>query len=324
MMIASVLDGSGRFRTNIEYEELKHSVKDHNCTVWVDFEGASNEENKALTEVFNFHPLAVEDCLNTSEQPKLDNYDDYLFLVLHAVNFARKHDEALTTLELNLFVGKNYIVTHHRKPIRSINSNRELCSRDPNAFLGKGTDFLLHKIVDAVVDNYLPTIAMIEHEIDSIEDDIFDNCTQQILNRILMLKKDATYLRKIISQQRNIVYRLANTEFPVIGKDCQIYFSDIYDQLNKFVDQVESYRDLLGGIVDLYLSMSSVKMNEIVKTLTIVMTILMPMTLITGVFGMNFDYMPPIHSPYGYFITIGAMVLIGVFLWFYMKRKRWF
>ncbi|MFC1808610.1 magnesium/cobalt transporter CorA [Candidatus Omnitrophota bacterium] len=324
MINAYVLEKTGQFYTDIPSHELQNILRDEKRTVWVDFESASAEENNALTEVFKFHPLAVEDCINTSEHPKLDKYDGYMFVVLHAINFGRKKNEELSTLELNLFIAKNYIVTYHRKPIRSIIATREQCVQDPNKVLGDGTDFLMHKIVDAVVDNYLPTISLLEHEIESLEDDIFEDCDQELLNKILTLKKDAMYLKKVISQQRNTVYRLANTDFPLIGKDSQIYFSDIYDQLYKFVDQLENYKDLLNGTVDLYLSMSSVKMNEIMKTLTVVMTILMPMTLITGIYGMNFKNMPEINSPHGYFITLGIMIFIGLLLWSYMKRKKWF
>jgi len=324
MLNTFILTKHGEFLNNIPVHELRNCLKDDRGVVWVDFEAATDSENQLLSDLFQFHPLAIEDCLNISHHPKLDDYDDYLFLVLHAVNFGRKKDEELSTLDLNIFVGKNYIVTYHRKPIRSVIATRERCMRDPQVILGDGADFLMHKIVDALVDNYLPTVSQLEFEIERAEDDVFDDSSEELLNRILTLRKDAMYLKKVIGLQRNTIYKLAHTKFILIGKETRIYFSDIYDQLYKFVDQLESFRDLLTGIVDMYLSMSSVKMNQIMKTLTVVMTILMPLTLITGIYGMNFKNMPEINSPYGYFSTLGVMFGIAILMGIFMKRKKWF
>ena len=324
MINSFILQRNGEFKVNASSDELRQFLRDDKAVIWVDFEAASNEENGALTDIFNFHPLAVEDCINLSHHPKLDKYDDYLFLVLHAVDFGRKKGEEMATLELNIFIGSNFIVTYHRKPIRSVIATRDRCRQRPEKILGEGPDFLMHKIVDALVDNYLPTFSLIEHEIDHVEDEVFENSSEGLLETILTLKKDVMYLKKVVTQQRNTVYKLANTRLELIGKDSQMYFSDIYDQLYRFTDQIENFRDLLNNMVDMYLSMSSMKMNQIVKTLTVVMTILMPMTLVTGIYGMNFKFMPEINSPYGYYLTLAAMLLMAILLGYFMKRKRWF
>lgn len=324
MFHSFVLHKNGQCEIDVPLVDLAKILKDDKALVWVDFEATDETENRALTEVFDFHPLAVEDCINTSEHPKIDKYDTYLFLVLHAINFGRKKDEEISTLELNMFVGHNYILTYHRKTIRSVVAIRERCAREPQTVLGDGVAFLVHKIVDALVDNYLPTISLLDHEIDRVEDELFDDASEELLNTILMLRKDAMHLKRIIGQQRNIIYKLAHTKYEFIGQDSQIYFSDIYDQLYKFVDQLDSYRDLLNGIVDMYMSFSSVRMNQIMKTLTVLMTILMPLTLITGIYGMNFKYMPEVESPYGYYLTIGFMIILAIVMGIFMKRKKWF
>ena len=323
-MIYSFLLDSDGIRKDLSIDEMKKALKDKNATLWVDLEAPTEEESQILTEVFNFHPLAVEDCIKTAQHPKIDNYEDYLFIALHAIRLDRNVDEEYVELELDMFVSKNYVVTYHHSPVRSVTAVREKCLYGSDSILKEGTDFLAHKVIDTLVDNYLPILLQLEHDIDMIEDSVFDNTTETAMEKILQLKKEVIFLKTTVNPQRNAVYKLAHASLPFIQDESRRYFSDIYDNLHHFIEELEELRDVLNGVVDTYLSITSVRMNQVMKTLTVVMTIIMPLTLITGIYGMNFKNMPEISSPYGYPLTILFMILLAVSMFYFMKRKNWF
>jgi magnesium transporter len=321
-VIHSFVFDNGRLITDVTFEELKTVLKNKNKVVWVDLEQATIEDNKILADVFNFHPLAIEDCVNITHYPKIDVYDDYLFMIMHAFDFGSREKE-ISTLELNIFFGKNFVVTYHARPVKSVIQTKERCLKSPEELLGKGTDILVYTLLDSLVDNFVPFLNSLDHRIDELEEEIFKD-SSDVLSEIITIRNDIINIRKIIRPQRNMINQLTRGSLPFIQKDNTIYFKDIYDQLFRISEQSDGFRDMVSGVLDTYLSFTSNKMNQIMKTLTIVMTIMLPLTLITGVYGMNFKFMPELDSPYGYFIVLAFMFVVAIALIFYMKQKKWF
>ena len=322
MIHTFILQHNKELVTDVSFEELRKSLKDKDKCVWVDFEKPTEEERNVLTDVFNFHPLAIEDCTNTNDYPKVDNFENYLFIIMHAVDFNSREKE-LATLELDIFLGKNYVVTYHSRSIKSVIQTKERCLRDPLGVMGKGADLLVYTIIDALADNFIPTLNTLDYRIDEIEEEIFVD-DPDFLNKIVTIRNDIINLRKIIRPQRNTLNMLTRGTLPFIHKDNVMYFRDIYDQLYRISEQSDGYRDMISGILDTHLSVTSHRMNRIMKILTIVMTVMLPLTLITGIYGMNFKHMPALESPYGYLSILGLMFSIAFGLIFYMKKKKWF
>ncbi len=293
--------------------------------VWVSLEQPSREETlSVLSGLFRFHPLAIEDCLSDGYQtPKIDDFRNYLFIIAHAVHSQQNLDE-LHTSELNLFLGKNYLVTYFKDPIPSPSEHIwQRLERDERLYQN-GSDYLCYAILDQAVDEYLPLIDRVEDEIDALEDIVLAHPNPTTLQRILQLKHAIMTTRRIISPQREVLNRLSRDEFPQIDPQSRIYFRDIYDHLVRIQDMTESLRDIVAGDLDIYLNSTSLRLNEVMKALTIVSTIFLPLSFIAGVYGMNFEFMPELHQPWAYPLIWGVFFLTAAgMLWFFKKRK-WF
>ncbi len=301
-------------------DPLPKLLADKQNLVWLDMEKATPEEASLLSTCFNFHPLAIEDCITETLLPKIDNFGDYLFLVLHGSLAAV--DQAFATSEINFFLGRNYLVTYHDEPSRSINRAKDRCLKKGPA-MTLGADFLLHDILDGMVDHYFPVLDRFDQAIEKIEEEIFSNPKREILNEIIGLKKEVMALRRVTGPQREILNRLSRDKFRVISSKAAIYYRDVYDHLVRIADLSDSYRDLVSGTLDSYLSQISHRLNEIMKVLTIFTATIMPLTLITGIYGMNFEHMPELQSRYGYFAVLGVMLVVGVGMFWYFRRKKW-
>jgi magnesium transporter len=228
--------------------------------------------------------------------------------------------------ELDIFLGRNYVVTHHDNPVASIEETWETSQRDPR-YSQDGADHLLYKIIDAIVMNYMPIIEKIDDEIDWIEDQVFDRPSSQTLARLFTLKRVLLAMRRILLPQREVLNKMARDDYQVIDRKDRIFFRDIYDHLVRLHDVNESLRDLVGGAMDTYLSVINNRMNEVMKTLTIITTLFMPLTFVTGFFGMNFFAAnPPYESwtvPIIFYSTLGLMLLTPIFMYFWMRRRTW-
>ncbi len=308
------------FRHFVEADRLPALLADKRNLIWVDLEAATPEESVILARDFNFHPLAIEDCIAETLLPKVDDFGDYIFLVLHGSRATS--GQTFSTMEVNFFLGDNYLVTYHDEPSRSIGRSKERCLKMGPA-ITQGADFLLHDILDGLVDNYFPILNQYDEAIDQIEADVFANPTQSTLNKIFTLKRDIMHLRRVTGPQRDILNRLSRDPFKVISAKAAIYYRDVYDHLVRIADLSDAYRDLISGAMEAYLSMASNRTNEIMKVLTVFTAILMPLTLITGIYGMNFEHMPELNSRYGYYSILGFMFLIATGLFSYFKRKKW-
>jgi magnesium transporter len=316
-----------RLRTDLSLIDVAFALQDPQGIVWADFAGTPPEEDEpVLRKTFNFHPLAIDDALQESHVPKLDDWGQYLYIVLHAVVLDHSNGISIDTRELDIFVGKNYIVTHHDEPIGAIDHVWETTQRDERYFKN-GLDHILYRIADEVVASYMPVVEEIDLEIDKVEERLFNNPTPDILERIFDLKRSVLHLRRILGPQREVMNKLARDEYESIDLHERIYFRDVYDHLVRLYDITESVRDLVSGTLDTYLSVTNNRMNEVMKTLTIITTLFMPLSFVVGFFGMNyFSPITPlaIWTGRGSFLVVLLITLLlplGMYWW--MRRRGW-
>lgn len=317
----------GRIRTNLKPDEFTAALQDADGLLWVDLAGEPPEAcEPILQETFGFHPLAVDDALQESHVPKVDDWGQYLYLVLHAVVFDHQGSGQMDTLELDVFLGKNYLVIHRKQPIVAVDRVWTACQRDER-HLQKGAGRLLYKLADELVADYMPAVEEMDEAIDEIEARIFDHPTPALLEQIFTLKRALLHLRRIIAPQREVLNKLARGDYAVIDVGDRVFFRDVYDHLVRLYDIAESLRDLVGGALDTYLSVVNNRMNEIMKTLTVITTLFMPISFVAGFFGMNFfQPVTPLDVWTGklaFILTVAGIFLtpFGMYLW--MRRRAW-
>ena len=287
---------------NQSLEDMNHS---NIAWFWVDFFQPNKEEISQLEEFFHFHPLAIEDCLDDLKQrPKIDYYENYQFIIIHAL---RKRD--FQPVELDLFVGDKWLVSFHKEEINELLEVWEhLCN---NASLRKNPFFLMHKLIDTMVDEYFPPVYELEDKLNSIEDNTKNETIAELIDQLFDLRNDLSKLRRTILPMRDLLYRMINSERLSYLKEQHLYFNDVHDHLLKLSEMLETYRDFSSDIRDNYLSVNSNNMNTTMMTLTVITTIFMPLTFIVGLYGMNFEYMPELSWRYGYFFVLGIMLVIA-------------
>jgi magnesium transporter len=316
----------GKLKTELNQIDMAFAMQDQAGLLWVDFEAVPDAETEpVLRKTFGFHPLAIDDALNESHVPKLDDWGHYLYIVLHTVIFDQQNQD-VDSLELDIFVGKNYMVTHHDQSIEAVNRVWAAIQRD-DRFLKNGADHLLYRLMDEIVTSFMPVVEQLDLSLDQIEDEIFSKYTPGTLEKLFSIKRSVLYLRRILAPQRETLNKLARDEYEAIDVRDRIYFRDVYDHLVRMYDITESVRELVSGALDSYLSVVNNRLNDVMKTLTIITTLFMPISFITSFFGMNF-FQPVI--PLGvwtrwpaFLITLLIMVAtpIGMYLW--MRRRRW-
>ena len=291
-------------------------------TLWVDLAAPSIPESLILSDTFRFHPLSVEDAMSERQYPKAEAYDGYLYVILHGIHF-RGDGQSFGTHDIDFFVGPNYLVTVHDGDSRSIGDLREHATRNPK-ILSEGPVALLHRIVDAMVDSYRPEMDKLEDRIDELEKSIFEAPDPMLVRRILDEKRHIAGLRRIVTPQRDVIARLARRDFVDVSTEMAFRFRDVYDHLVRIADDVLIFQDRITGMLDAHLSNVSNRLNEVMKVLTVVSTTLMPLTLLTGVYGMN---VPLPHFPGGgplqFWWIFGIMVVTIVVMLAMFRRKRW-
>jgi magnesium transporter len=304
-------------------EVTAERLKEHpDALHWVDLEDPTPHEAAILEDPFHFHPLAIEDCLAEVHHPKLDDYEEYLFFIVHGIRFDAPTDEFITR-ELDIFLGRNFLITHHKGPMRSVTWAREQCGKNLLPSLPRGPGFLCHQILDQMFEHYFPNLDAIEDKIQVVQVEVFENPTRETLDHIFALKRDVMALRRICQPQREIVHRLSRGEFDVISPKAAIYFRDIFDNLYRIVDASYQYQDLVQGTLDAYLSAVSNRLNETMKRLTVIGAIFALLTVITGVYGMNFQHMPELRWKFGYPMVWLIMVAATLGLLYLFKKKQW-
>jgi len=289
---------------------------------WIDLEDPTINEASILENPFHFHPLAIEDCLAEVHHPKLDDYEAYIFVIVHGMRFDAPTDQFITR-EMDAFVGPNYLVTHHKGPMRTVTMIRDQCSKDVQNAFTRGVDFLLHQLMDELFDEYFPNLDALEDKMQLLQIEVFENPTPRTLDEIFVLKKDIMQLRRLCLPQREIVNRLGRGDFKVISQRAAIYFRDIYDNLYRIVEAAASYQDMMQGTMDAYLSAISNRLNETMKRLTVIGAIMAALTVITGIYGMNFEHIPELHWRFGYLFVWVLMLGVSVGLWWVFRKKQW-
>jgi len=306
-------------------------LSDTNLFMWVDLENPTPEETKHLLEdVFHFHPLSIEDCVCVSPLPKVDEYSPkeedkfapYLFMVIHAVDYSREAC-VFATRELDFFLGKNFLVTYHNVPVRSVVSTQEQAVRG-TSHIARAPDRVAYNLLDGIVDNYKPALDELALQIAELEQQALQNPTKETLNKILQVKKEVFHLRQIIGPQREVLARFARGEFKQIRPHLVPYYRDVYDALFHISELAQTYTDSLTGILQVYLNMSSNQTGEVVKLLTLITVITTPLMMIGTWYGMNFHDMPELSWKHGYWLALSTVAVSTALTFWYFRRKKWF
>jgi len=292
--------------------------------LWVDIAPPSVPESLILSDTFGFHALSVEDAMSVLQYPKVEPYDGYLYVVLHGLAFTKGDDESFKTHDIDFFLGRNFLVTVHDGTSRSIAEIREHCPRNKH-ILGDGPVALFHRIVDLMIDRYLPEVGEFEEWMDEIETQVFSSRPPaEIVRDILDLKRQVSALRRIAIPQRDVIGRLARREFTDISSEMAYRFRDVYDHIVRLNDEAMMLQDRITGVLEAHLSNVSNRLNEVMKVLTVVSTIFMPLTLLSGIWGMNIG-LP--HFPGGPEVqfgwVIGIMVVLSGGMLTVLRVKRW-
>src|SRR5207248_1756488 len=332
MIRSFVLTTQGRLHSkDIEMFLMPTLLADTNLFLWVDLEKPEADETKSvLEEVFHFHPLSIEDCVMLSPSPKVEEYapkegdqfPPYLFMVIHAVDYSRK-DGVFATRELNFFLGRNFLVTYHEAPLRSVQATSDRCLKS-TVHIARAPDRVAHTLLDSIVENYKPALDELSLEIGELEQQALQHPARETLNKILQVKKEVLHLRQIIGPQREVLARFARGEFKLIRAHLVPYYRDVYDALFHISELAQTYTDSLTGILQVYLNMSSNQTGEVVKLLTMITVISTPLMIVGTWYGMNFRNMPELKWHYGYESAIIITIVSTAATYWWFKKKHWF
>ncbi|HEX5480669.1 MAG TPA: magnesium/cobalt transporter CorA [Dehalococcoidia bacterium] len=324
-MITTHLLEDGQVRGDVPLAELRQLAGGGRGLIWVDIDDeprAGGEE--VLGGIFGFHPLTIDDCYNTLiDPPKIDDYRDYLFVIVHAVSYdaARRR---LSIDELDLYIGRNYVVSFHKRPLGVVDELRRRTATG-NHLLFRDAAFLAHALLDVVVDQFQPVVEELDNEVADVEELVLDHPRRRTLQEVLLLKRTTQRLKRTILPQRDLVNRFARGEYEhLIGRESMMYYRDIYDHTVRVDEMIETLRDLADSALNTYLSSVNNRTNDVMKALAIVAVIFLPLTLIAGIYGTNFHNVPEYGWRWGYFYMLGVMgaVAAGLIAWF--RWRGWF
>lgn len=317
-MIETILAYKKNKQEPLAVENIASSLKDKRCVIWIDIYAPSKEDVDFLGKTFGFHKVALDDCITDDHRSKIEDYDSYFFMAIHAFE---SEVNLQNTYELNVFVGQNFIVTVHRDKLMCIQRARDKIIQRES--LKKGPDYALHVILDFIIDNYFKIIESVDFRLDVLETQLFSNPDQKILASMFTLKKDILHLRKTIYPQREIYNTLVRGDFKQIKPQTFPYIKDAYNEVIRLIDVLEVHRDMISTLLESYLSIVSNRLNEVMKILTVITTMIMPLTLITGIYGMNFQYMPELSWKYGYPFALLLILVLSLSMYSFVKRKKW-
>ncbi len=328
MEIFAYQKGEKNIRENIAVEEIPQFLKQENTTVWVDINVRNNDDlreaENLYENIFKFHHLAIEDCREERNQPKVEEFDDYLFFIVHGIK-TKANTANFLTKELDGFLGKNFVVTNRNEDFRSIEAVKKQIRNNPR-IIERGAAYLLHQIFDRLVDYYMPLVDDFDTAINELEDRVYamETADTSILEEIMDVRRSVARLKRVSTRQLDVFYKISHGEFHQIPEDFLPFYRDVHDHLLRIYDMAESYRDLVSGLFEIHTSVTANKTNDVMKFLALISATMLPLTLLTGIYGMNFNNMPLANSPYGYFAALGVMILIFLGLIVYFWRKGWF
>jgi magnesium transporter len=305
----------GEFRSFAASEPIKELIARSDSLVWVDMVAPTAAERQLLHTEFQFHPLALEDIEHRHQRPKIEVYSNHYFIVVYGVHLGELH-EGIEMHEISIFLGKSYVVTVHSEPVPELQAALERWEHSTDS-IGSDIGAVLYAIMDGLVDEYFPLIDELADRVETLEQKIFERFDREALNDIFTMKKDLLALRRVVAPERDVFNVLMRRDPPILPVGSVIYFQDVYDHTVRVLDSIDTYRDLLSSALDAYLSVQSNVLNEAMRRLTVISTIFLPLTFLSGFFGMNFDSLP-FHEPLAMWISLGIMALtpVGMYLWF--------
>jgi magnesium transporter len=305
------------FDKKLKQAKVKDLPKLKNKKIWIDVTDITKEEAEILKKKFDLHPVTAEDLLNIITRIKVEEFPEYLFCIFYGI------EKNKDMIEIDFVLGENFIISNHRKPIPSIEDLKSSGNKIEN-LMNKGLDFVFHKLIDTEIDNFFPVMEKIDDQIESMEEEVTKTPKPEILSKILRLKRSLIQIKKITFPQREKIGQLAKNDYRFISKKSLPYFRDVYDHSIRVSDFIDNYREAVGNTFDVYMSAVSNNMNEVMKTLSIIATIALPLTVISGIYGTNFANLPGQHFYYGFWIMILAMIILSLSMIFYFKRRGWF
>lgn len=290
---------------------------------WIDLIGVHHVEVvEQLCARFNVHPLTIEDIINTDQRPKMEEGEGYVYVVLKMLDYD-KNAGGITGEQISLLMGANFVITFQERPGDTFQGVRNRLTSGKGRIRKSGPGYLMYALVDGIIDNYYTVLEKMGERLENSEEALLKSQNNQSLHELYHLKRELLLVRRAAWPAREVLARLQRDDLPLIQAEHKVYYRDVYDHTIQVIDTVETYRDLVAGMVDLYQSMQSNRMNAIMKVLTIISTIFIPLTFIAGVYGMNFEYMPELDTEYGYFFSLAAMAAIAITMVFWFRRKKW-
>ncbi len=292
--------------------------------LWVDVDAGDRAQHALLEKVFGFHHLAIEDTLSPKTRVKLEEYGPYLFIVVRAVRLDTRTADPydIETFNLYCFVGTNYLVTVHGQPSHAVDEVRDRLERSPD-LLGRGIEMTAHGVLDVTVDEFLPIVDHVDDQVDRLEEQLFERYDEHAIQEIFRAKRLVVQLRRHLGPLREVLNVLTNRPHSCINPQTQVYFRDVYDHTIRIVESIESMRDLLGSVLETYLTQQSNRMSRVMKSLSVVATISLPLVVVGGMFGMNFAGIPLAHSPLGFLFGVGLQVVLAALMYGYIRRRGW-
>lgn len=322
-----VWDTSGQIQKELSNDALEQSMADNERFVWVNIHDESLDSSRALLrDVFKFHPLAIEDALEETHVPKVDDWQSYLYMVLRLIDPKQDFNTGIETRELDVFIGKHFIVTHQTKGNLGIEKIWEIVQKDPRQ-LNSGPVHLLYLIMDSAADSFISAADQVDIILNGMEDQLFNNPESSLLEDIFTFKRGLLNLRQVVAPQREVMNKLARGDYAILGADSRLYFRDVYDHFLRLYEIIEDLRDLTGSALEIYLSVVNNRMSSVMKTLTIITTLFMPISFLTGFFGMNFfkpiENLPAWTGSIAFHIALGLMILVPIGMLLYSLRRGW-
>ncbi len=321
--------------TIIDYDEKNYEEKEakaveecfpfkEKATVtWINIDGVHDSEIIGkIGHHFGLHPLILEDIMTTAQRPKMEDMGEYIFIVLRMLSLEGKK-KGVQSEQVSLILGPNFVISFQESEGDVFDPIRERIRTGKGRLRTVGPDYLAYALLDSIVDNYFAVLERLGEKVETIEEELVRDPGRRTLQEIHVLKREMIYLRKSVWPLREVISRLERAESALIKESTGIFLRDVYDHTIQVVDTVETYRDMLSGMLDMYLSSVSNRMNEVMKVLTIIATIFIPLTFIAGIYGMNFDFMPELNWRWGYFAILGLMLAIAVLMVIFFHRKKW-
>ena len=309
--------------TEVKEIDKSFAFPDEASVTWINLDSIHQLDTiEAVGSHFKLHPLTMEDIVNTEQRPKMENYDDYIFVVLKMLDYVQEGDE-LSVEQVSLILRPNLVLSFQEREGDVFDPVRERIRFGKGRMRKEGSDYLAYALMDAVVDHYFLILEKVGERIETLEEELVASPAKKTLQTISKLKREMLFLRRSVWPLRELISSILRGESPVILDSTLVYFRDIYDHTVQLIDTIETYREMLSGMVDIYLSSISNKTNEIMRVLTVLATVFMPLTFIAGVYGMNFENMPELHWRWSYFVVLAVMAGVAISMLLYFRRKKW-